>query len=54
MYERTVVGNSFILQQGNKVFMIIDAIPRNEFDRFKGKLNQILNSYKVDASVSLP
>jgi serine/threonine protein kinase len=49
-----VVGNSFISQQGNKVFMIIDAIPRNEFDRLKEKLNQILNSYKVDASVSLP
>ncbi|MBW4510663.1 MAG: serine/threonine protein kinase [Scytonematopsis contorta HA4267-MV1] len=49
-----VVGNSFISQQGNKVFMITDAIPRNEFDRLKAKLNQILNSYKVDASVSLP
>ncbi|MEB3180918.1 MAG: serine/threonine-protein kinase [Nostocaceae cyanobacterium] len=49
-----LVGNSFIKQHGNKVSIITDLVPEEQFDRLKPELEKILGSYKIDSAASLP
>jgi len=49
-----LVGNSFIKQHGNKVSIITDLVPQEQFDRLKPELEKIVGSYKIDSAASLP
>jgi len=48
-----LLGNSFIKQVGNKVSLFTLVVPNEQFDKLEGGLNQVLDSYKINDSISL-
>jgi len=48
-----LLGNSFIKQVGNKVSLFTLVVPNEQFDKLEESLNQVLDSYKINDSISL-
>jgi hypothetical protein len=48
-----LLGNSFIKQVGNKVSLLTLVVPDEQFDKLQDSLNQVLDSYKINESISL-
>lgn len=50
----TVVGNSFIEQQNDKISILYVGYPKLEGGNAQAKLNEVANSYKIDPAGQLP
>jgi len=48
-----LLGNSFIKQVGNKVSLFTLVVPNEQFDKLEDSLNKVLDSYKINDSISL-
>jgi len=48
-----LLGNSFIKQVGNKVSLFTLVVPNEQFDKLEESLNKVLDSYKINDSISL-
>jgi hypothetical protein len=48
-----LLGNSFIEQRGNLISVLTLALPSEQFDALTEPINDVLNSYKIDTSVSV-
>ncbi len=48
-----LLGNSFIEQRENKVSILTTLVPSDQFDTVLPKTNEIINTYKIDPSVTL-
>ncbi len=48
-----LLGNSFVEQRDNLISVLTLALPDEQFDGLSEGINDILNSYKIDTSVSV-
>jgi phenylpyruvate tautomerase PptA (4-oxalocrotonate tautomerase family) len=53
-FKVKALGNSFIEQRGDKVSILSTVVPDEQFDQLLPKTNEVLGSYKIDATADLP
>ncbi|MDX2270963.1 MAG: hypothetical protein NW237_03305 [Cyanobacteriota bacterium] len=52
--EVTLLGNAFIQQDDDYLSLMYVIVPQEQFDDLQADIDQIINSYSIDTSVSLP
>ncbi|GIV88344.1 MAG: hypothetical protein KatS3mg055_0862 [Chloroflexus sp.] len=52
--QASMLGNSFIEQRGDKVSVLTTLVPEEQFDTLVSKTDEIINTYRLDPSASLP
>ncbi len=48
-----MLGNTFIEQRGDKLSIMNVVVPDEQFDALEADINEIINSYQIDPSVSI-
>jgi len=51
--QATLLGNTFIQQNGNKITLLSTLVPQDQFDSLVDKTNEIINTYSVDEGASI-
>ncbi len=52
--QADMLGNSFIEQRGNKISVLTTLVPDEQFDALVSQTDQIINTYLLDPSASVP